>query len=459
MNAQSTERRRQQWRNLELYVPHRPWLRQMLFLTLDCLEAFYGGAAGGGKSEALLMAALQYVHVPGYSALIIRRDTQRLRLAGGLLSRSHEWLTDKGPKWSASKNQWRFPTSGAPATITFGYLDNSFDKFRYASSEYQFIAFDELTEFAEEDYRFLFSRLRRRRDIDVPLRMRSASNPGGRGHDWVKRRFIPDDANPRALILWKDGAAYVPAQLRDNPAIDADEYARSLAHLPPLWRERLLHGDWEASERGIVQAEWLRDYIADGDLLTLFDHEGKFVAQVDRRALRRFMTVDPAGTESRAPAASDRSASAIQVWEVSRLANAPYLILIAAYHEQLAFDQLCARIVELTREWRPALVRIENDKFGVAASRILKDKAPMQLAPTAGKSKIERAAALLRKLERGEVYFPRLRTPGVDRLIYELLRWDGENHASCDQIDAAAYAAQFSPEPQAIFNILPLVVR
>src|SRR5437870_5506170 len=84
----------------------RPSNPQTHFLKLDCLEAFYGGAAGGGKSQALLMAALQYVHVPGYSALILRRDTRRLGLAGGLIPRSFEWLSNQKAKWDTAKNQW-----------------------------------------------------------------------------------------------------------------------------------------------------------------------------------------------------------------------------------------------------------------------------------------------------------------------------------------------------------------
>src|SRR6218665_1523941 len=66
------------------FCPHRPWPKQQQFLDLTCKEAFYGGAPAGGQSEDPVMAALQYVHVPGYAALILRKDTQRLRLAGGL---------------------------------------------------------------------------------------------------------------------------------------------------------------------------------------------------------------------------------------------------------------------------------------------------------------------------------------------------------------------------------------
>ena len=156
-------------------------------------EALYGGAAGGGKSDALLMGALQYVHVPGYAALILRKDSQRLRLSGGLIPRSHEWLVGKA-SWNGTDKRWVFPSG---ASIQFGYLDSTNDKYRYGSSEYQYIAFDELTEFMEEDYLFMFSRLRMTLGIEaynVPYRLRGASNPGGPGHDWVKSRFITKEA-------------------------------------------------------------------------------------------------------------------------------------------------------------------------------------------------------------------------------------------------------------------------
>src|SRR5262245_53825110 len=90
--ASTVELREDQRDGLERYCPHKPWPKQAAFLALDCEEAFYGGAAGPGKPDALLMAALQYVHVPGYSALILRRDTQRLALAGAIMDRAKRWL-------------------------------------------------------------------------------------------------------------------------------------------------------------------------------------------------------------------------------------------------------------------------------------------------------------------------------------------------------------------------------
>src|SRR5437764_4877206 len=159
------------------FCPFTPTEVQWLLLKDDAKEAFFGGAAGGGKSIALLMAALRFVTQPRYAALIIRKDLPRLELPGGLIPRSHEWFSkhaDKGVRWNAARRTWVFPIEkqpeAAPATITFGYLSRPLDKFRYASSEFQYIAFDELTDFEEEDYLFLFSRLRSSHVPNVKLR-------------------------------------------------------------------------------------------------------------------------------------------------------------------------------------------------------------------------------------------------------------------------------------------------
>src|SRR5688572_3833424 len=81
------------------YCPHAPEPPQQAFLSLEQLEALYGGAAGGGKSDAMLMAALQYVHVPSYSAIIMRRTFAELSLEGALLSRAHQWLGHTDAVW------------------------------------------------------------------------------------------------------------------------------------------------------------------------------------------------------------------------------------------------------------------------------------------------------------------------------------------------------------------------
>ena len=209
-------------------------------------EALYGGAAGGGKSDALLMAALQYVHVPGYAAIIFRRSYTDLLLPEGLMERAEEWLGPTDAQWSEKKKTYTFPSN---ATLTFGYLEHEKHKFRYQGAAFQFIGFDELTQFTESQYRYLFSRRRRLKGSNIPLRMRVASNPGGEGHEWVKQRFIVEGESK--------GRPFIPAKLKDNPALDSEAYIDSLNKLDPTTRQQLLDGNWSAAQPGnMFQRAW-----------------------------------------------------------------------------------------------------------------------------------------------------------------------------------------------------------
>ncbi|MGH9200121.1 MAG: phage terminase large subunit [Vicinamibacterales bacterium] len=229
------------------YCPHTPTDKQSRFLELGCLEAFYGGAAGGGKSDALLMAALQYVEVPHYAAIIFRKTFSDLALDGALMDRALDWMGGTSASWNGGRHVWTFPSG---ATLSFGYLEAERHKYRYRSAEFQYIAFDELTQFTETQYRYLFSRLRKQEGMSVPLRMRSASNPGDIGHVWVKKRFITNAA---------PGVVFVPARLSDNPHLNQEEYTKSLMNLDPIERERLLRGDWDVTIMGNKFArEWFR---------------------------------------------------------------------------------------------------------------------------------------------------------------------------------------------------------
>lgn len=246
---------------LNKYIPHTPWPRQAVFLSLNCIEAFYGGAGGGGKSDALLMGALQYVDQPDYHSLVLRKTLPDLKLPGALMDRAEEWLGPTDAEFNRQDHKWTFPSG---ASLTFGYLEHERDKERYASAEFQDINFDELTQFTKSQYTYLFSRLRRSAGSKIPLRMRSASNPGGIGHDWVYRRLVKGKGQNERI--------FIPAKLRDNPSTDIDAYLRSLSHLDPLTRKRILEGDWEARQEGsmftsswfeIVQAapagiKWIR---------------------------------------------------------------------------------------------------------------------------------------------------------------------------------------------------------
>ncbi len=231
--AESYPPLRSLWPNLSRVSP-----KQALFLLEPAREAFYGGAAGGGKSDALLAAALQYVDVPGYKALILRRTFTDLSLPSAIMARSQEWLTGRA-HWSHERKTWTFESG---ATLTFGYMSGDADMARYQSAEFQYVAYDELTQFTERQYEWLFSRQRTTRDVPVPLRMRSASNPGGIGHGWVKQRFV----NPATRA---PDVVFVPATLEDHPDDEFRKgYRDSLSRLDNVTRRRLELGDWETAE-------------------------------------------------------------------------------------------------------------------------------------------------------------------------------------------------------------------
>lgn len=225
---------------LPMYCPEQPSLTQKVFLRTYALEALFGGAAGGGKSSALLMAALQYVDVPNYSAIIFRRTYADLALPGAIMDRFTSWLSNYDDvRWNSNNYVATFPSG---ARLSFGYLNNSQDYLRYKGSEFQFIGMDEVTEIRESDYRYLFSRLRRPAKgelAQVPLRMRSASNPAP---NWVRQRFIVEGLD--------QGRIFVPSKLHDNPGIDADSYRQALSALDPVERRRLEEGDWWSTSLG-----------------------------------------------------------------------------------------------------------------------------------------------------------------------------------------------------------------
>lgn len=220
-------------------VLHAPTERQKIFLEQTALEALFGGAAGGGKSDALLLAALQYIDVPSYSALLLRRTYAELNLPGAIMARAKALLVPQGIPWSEDAKRFTFPSG---ATLSFGFLDVEKDKYRYQSAEFQFIGVDELTQFPEPNYRYLASRLRRLDGVMVPLRLWSASNPGGIGHDWVFRRFVAVGAT----------AVFVPSKLSDNPHIDQAAYREALAKLDSTTRRQLEDGEWIRSGEGLV---------------------------------------------------------------------------------------------------------------------------------------------------------------------------------------------------------------
>jgi len=206
--------------------PLTPTFRQEAFLRLTCPEALFGGAAGGGKSVALLAAAAQFTDVPGYNALLVRTTLGELEQPGGLIDLAEQWFGPTKARWSGEQRAWRFPagtrTGAGGASIRFGYLDGQRDVSRYAGSSFSFVGFDELSQVDEISYRRMFRVLRQANTgsgldrapdgltlVDVPVRTRATSNPGGPNHPWIKQRLVdPETREP--------GVVFIPSLWRDN---------------------------------------------------------------------------------------------------------------------------------------------------------------------------------------------------------------------------------------------------
>lgn len=334
-----------------LYIPHQPTKQQAVFLTLPSLEAMFGGAAGGGKSDALLMAALQYVEVPGYAALLLRRSYADLALPGALMDRAHEWLRGTDARWNENTKTWTFPSG---ATITFGYLEYENHKYRYQGSEFQFIGFDELTQFTQTMYTYLFSRLRRLEGSTIPIRMRAASNPGGIGHEWVYERFVvaPDLFNH----------AFVPAKLADNPHLDRAEYERSLSELDPLTRDQLLSGLWVTDP---TKRPFKREWWANG--LNRFDPDDRYTMNL----------VVPGGRYiSWDTGLKDKEDSAYSACTVGELLPNSQLLTRYVWREKLIFPDLLQAIEDVARRFyhdgKLSGILIEDKASGTSAYQTLR---------------------------------------------------------------------------------------
>jgi hypothetical protein len=485
------------------YIPHKPTPKQRMALLLNCRELFFGGAAGGGKSDWLLFAALQYVDVPKYSAIIFRRSIEDASMPGSILARSVEWLNNTDAK--LSKNRWTFPSG---AVLQFGYMRAFNDKHRYQSAEFQFIGFDELTHFPQTDYEYLFSRLRKTRCplhptisdpncqtcieyaplSNVPLRVRSASNPGGQGGAWVKRYFaIGRDQKGRKNPYNPDYPLYtgrnpnkpfIPSFLQDNPFINPDEYAESLSHLDPVTRAQLLAGDWDVSAEGRFKRSWIyprdgaaRTYSIKGDHIYLGGNAGQRPITFALSSCSVFMVVDPAASSVEGPANiyADRadSESYASVW----ILTPDYrLCLFKVSHEQDEIPDMIDRITTLYKlhneDWRFTAPNSANRTFGPIeyATQGNLDFVGMELSPIsqgifaslrkkglpmkaffpAAKDKVTRATQAQIRMEAGMIYLPEQNEETVDMLEDvegSLFTWTGHPHEQDDFIDTLAYAA------------------
>lgn len=234
---------------------------QTAFLSSVAREVMYGGAVGGGKTDALLALALRWVDHPKHRAMILRRTRPNLQ---EVIDRALQLYKPAvpGAKWKESESRWVFPSG---AVIQMGYAENEKDILNFKSFEYNLICFDELTSFTEYMYNFMFTRNRTKSD-DLPLMMRSGTNPGDVGHDFVLKRFIgskagndlrePHKIYTEYIDIELDGKQlkvpvsrqFIPSRVQDNPRMPnrAEYIAGIMASMTPEDQAAYLEGRWDA---------------------------------------------------------------------------------------------------------------------------------------------------------------------------------------------------------------------
>ena len=216
------------------------------FLAAGETDVLYGGAAGGGKSYAMLVDPLRFAHRGAHRALILRRSMPELR---ELIDKSRELYPKAFPgcKYREVEKLWNFPSG---AKVEFGFLERDADVYRYQGQAYSWIGFDEITHLPTEfSWNYLASRLRTT-DPEITPYMRCTANPGGSGAQWVKKRYIAPSP-PNESYVGDDGITrkFIPARLNDNPYLAEDgRYEQMLKSLPPTQRKQLLEGNWEIAE-------------------------------------------------------------------------------------------------------------------------------------------------------------------------------------------------------------------
>lgn len=239
---------------LNPYIPVVPFFQQILLLVTHG-STLYGGARGGGKTEASLIAALQYVDYPQWKAGIFRLTYPDLSAPGAIMDRALDWLSKDrnplleeagiAPRWDKADKVFIFPSG---AKVKFAHVQHNKDAEKYQGSEFHLLIFDEAVLFTEYKITRIKGSNRKKINDPLPIRIIFTGNPGGISHDYFKDRFI-------------DGPGlFIDSKYTDNPYLDHEKYEEIFIEIedsdPVLWRQ-WKHGDWNAVPEGkLFKRKW-----------------------------------------------------------------------------------------------------------------------------------------------------------------------------------------------------------
>lgn len=222
-------------------------------------ELFYGGAKGGGKTDFLLADWLQCAREFGKAArgVIFRKTYDEL---GEIQRRAVDLFPSAGGKYHKSGREWQFDNG---ASLVLRFLESDDDVRRYQGHQYNWIGFDELTDWKTP---FCYFEMMSccRSPSGARCTMRATGNPGRVGHAWVKQRFI-DPVSPFTVYTDPETGlerVFIPAKLSDNIILQHKDpdYKRRLLAMSPEKRRAYLEGDWDIFA-GQVLSDWRRERV------------------------------------------------------------------------------------------------------------------------------------------------------------------------------------------------------
>lgn len=482
---------RLKWSN---YIPHDPTEKQLEALRSPAKELLFGGALGGGKSDYLLMCGLQYADVPGYASAIFRKSLTDLKLPGALLDRARDWLqphmkTKRQPAnnvtYVPGEHTYYFKTRspdgsiGIPARLCFCYIGEANIKDRYQSAEFQTVCFDEISQWeTPNDYKFMTTRLRKNvcrvhgknKDgsanyvegcqecflkSESPTRLRAATNPGGKGGLWIKKRWqiLPDpELYPDkrvALQVINSGVRvpfvgthpdreFIPSYIDDNPFLDQVQYREFLDELDPHLRSQLRDGNWEARADSRYRREWARYFrIYDKAIeLGVTRHPYSFFKTI-------FITVDPAGTvregivDQEAGGKKAESYTVISVWGVSK-GNDLFWLDMVRFRDEI--PKVVEEIARIYGKYQPKYVKIEKNGVGLGVAQYVSKLGIPVKQISKGADKLENSTAAQLLMQAGKVWLPD-NAPWINECEDELFAWTGLPTEQDDIIDTLSDAA------------------
>lgn len=493
-----------------LYIPNRitPTPKQALALSMcNARELLYGGAAGGGKSEFLLLSALQYVDMPAFSGIIIRKHLKDLQASDALLHRCMKWMapyfngvTDERTgrtyrvRYIPHIHSFEFDTyyfdgtPGPPSRLQFGYIGEGTAEDQHQGSAHQFVGVDEAGQHVLRDITWFYSRMRYSTDqicpihgddeADMqddckfcavtkftPIRMRLTANPGGVGHEWIKKRYdirpledLRDGRirDPDKAVQYRGFNAdkpFIPSYWYDNRHTGKNYGKNSLDELIDLDRAQLRDGDWNASPDSRFQRTWARYYEIHRDCYQYIERDARGNAlrkrSWDLKELFIFQTIDPAATAREGPGdpqiyrQGEPSSTVISTWGVTP--NERFLFWLDCVIFSIEIPDVIAELQAAYLKWRPNEIICETNGPGIGVFQPARRLGLPMVPNFKVRDKVANATQAIIRMSQGRIFLPRHAT-WLDQVEGQVFSWFGHPHQADDIVDTLSDAARHLAE-------------